>query len=129
MTERDQQRIAEWIRDAFAILCARVGRLSEPEAHLRLGFEAILRQLGTPPLRMVATTAAFAHPRTTSAADLRQIMKALDCCLAVFQRYDAVLTTAQRRIQILARATRRYAAEELQAQQRAAECEPAAVPA
>jgi hypothetical protein len=117
MMERDQQRIAEWIRDAFAILCARVGRFSEAETHLRLGFEAILRQLGTSPLRMVPAATPFAGRMTTSPGDLRQIIKSLDCCLVVFQRYDAVLTTAQRKTQILARATRRYAAEELQAQQ------------
>lgn len=135
MTERDQQRIAGWIRDAFAILCTRVGRISEAEAHLRLGFEAILRQLGTSPLRMVPTTVPLAARTATSAGDLRQIMKALDSCLAVYQRYDAVLTTVQRRIQILARATRRYAAEELEARQRVATGAPvmavaaAAVPA
>lgn len=114
MTELDQQRVAEWIGDAFAILCVRVGGVSEAERNLRLGFEAILRQLGTSPLRMVAKTAPPLHSRATaSTGDLRHILKALDSCLTVFQRYDAVLTAAQRRIQILVRATRRFAEVEL----------------
>jgi hypothetical protein len=114
MTDLDQQRVAEWIGDAFAILCVRVGGLSEAERNLRLGFEAILRQLGTSPLRVIAKSSPPLHTRATaSIADLRHIMKALDCCLAVFQRYDAILTNAQRRIQFLVRATRRFAEEEL----------------
>ena len=114
MTDLDQQRVAEWIGDAFAILCVRIGGLSEAERNLRLGFEAILRQLGTSPLRVIAKSTPPLHTRATaSAADLRHIMKALDCCLMVFQRYDAILTNAQRRIQFLVRATRRFAEEEL----------------
>jgi hypothetical protein len=115
MTDLDQQRIAEWIGDAFAILCVRVGGLSAAERNLRLGFEAILRQLGTSPLREVARSTPPLYTRATATmSDLRQILKALDSCLAVFQRYDAVLNHAQRRIQILVRATRRFAEEELQ---------------
>ena len=114
MTGLDQQRISEWIGDAFAILCVRIGGMSPVEVNLRLGFEAILRQLGTPPLRLLARTSppGFGAINATT-SDLRQILKALDSCLAIFQRYDAVLTTAQRRIQILARATRRFAEEAL----------------
>jgi hypothetical protein len=115
MTDLDQQRIAEWIGDAFAILCVRVSGLSPAERNLRLGFEAILRQLGTSPLCVVAKSAPPLHTRATaSTADLRHILKALDSCLAIFQRYDAVLNHAQRRMQILVRATRRFAEEELQ---------------
>ena len=115
MTDLDQQRISEWIGDAFAILCVRVGGLSAAERNLRLGFEAILRHLGTSPLRVVAKSTPPLHTRATASTwDLRHILKALDSCLAVYQRYDAVLNPAQRRTQILVRATRRYADEELQ---------------
>src|SRR4051812_6159808 len=109
MTELDRQRIAEWIGDAFAILCVRISSASTAEKNLRLGFETMMRQLGTPPLRMVArgTPPPFCPVRASN-GDLRTIAKALDCCLAVFHRYEAVLTEAQRRIQILVRATRRY---------------------
>ena len=114
MTDLDQQRVAEWIGDAFAILCVRVGGLSAAEKNLRLGFEAILRQLGTSPLREVAKATPPLHSRVTATVtDLRHIVKALDCCLGVFQRYDAVLNAAQRRVQILVRAARRFAEEEL----------------
>jgi hypothetical protein len=115
MTEYDQQRIAEWIGDAFAILCVRVGGLSAAETNLRLGFEALLRHLGTSPLSEVAKAPPPRAGSPASAADLRNIIRALDCCLTVFRRYDAVLQPAQRRIQILVRATRRYAEEELAA--------------
>ena len=106
--------MADWIGDAFAILCVRIGGLSAAEKNLRLGFEALLRQLGTSPLRFVAQKPPPLSANTTaSITDLRHIAKALDSCLAVFQRYDAVLTPPQRRIQILVRATRRLADEEL----------------
>jgi len=115
MTDLDQRRIAEWIGDAFAILCVRVGGFSEAENKVRLGFESILRQLGTPPLRAItqAPPPLFAPTTGASVADLRHIIKALDSCLAVFDRYSAVLTVAQRRIELLVRATRRHAHEEL----------------
>lgn len=114
MTELDQRRIAEWIGDAFAILCVRVGGFSDAETKVRLGFEAILRQLGTPPLRAIAQSPPplYAQPGA-STADLRHIIKALDSCLAIFNRYAAGLTTAQRRVELLVRATRRHAADEL----------------
>lgn len=115
MTALDQRRIAEWIGDAFAILCVRVGGFSETETKLRLGFEAILRQLGTPPLRAITKAPPPLFAQTgASTADLRHIIKALDCCLAVFNRYAAVLTTRQRHIELLIKATRRHADEELQ---------------
>ena len=114
MTRLEQQRITEWIGDAFAILCVRVAGLSVTERNLRLGFEAILRQLGIPPLRMLERANLPSYGRiTASTTDLRQIIKALDSCLAIYTRYDAVLSTAQRRIQILVRATKRFAEEEL----------------
>lgn len=114
MTDLDQRRIAEWIGDAFAILCVRIGGMSEAETKVRLGFEAILRNLGTPPLRALAKAPPPLFGQTgASAADLRQIVKALDSCLAVFARYSPVLTVAQRRIELLVRATRRHAEEEL----------------
>lgn len=114
MTELDQRRIAEWIGDAFAILCVRVGGFSEAENKVRLGFESILRQLGTPPLRAItkAPPPLFA-PTAASVGDLRHIIKALDSCLAIFDRYAAVLTISQRRVELLVRATRRHAHEEL----------------
>lgn len=114
MKDLDQQRVAEWIGDAFAILCVRVGGLSAAEKNLRLSFEALLRQLGTSPLRLVTNKPpppTRASPASTG--DLRHIAKALDACLAVFQRYDAVLDVAQRRLLFLVRATRRYAQEEI----------------
>ena len=118
MTALEQQRIAEWIGDAFAILCVRVGGISAAEKNLRLGFEALLRQLGTSPLRVVSRTPPLPFAAATaSTTDLRHIAKSLDSCLAVFERYDAVLTAAQRRIQILVRATRRFADEELRSRQ------------
>ena len=119
MNALDQQRIAEWIGDAFAILCMRLGGFSAAEHNLRLGFDAILRQLGTSPLRMVAKNSALAplSATTASSADLRHIVKALDSCLAIFERYDAVLTSTQRRIQILVRAARCHAEDELHARQ------------
>jgi hypothetical protein len=114
MTEIDQQRIAEWIGDAFAILCVRVGGLSSAERNLRLGFEAILRQLGTSPLGIVAKSSPPLSSRATaSTADLRHILKALDSCLAIFERYNVALTSGQRQIQGLVRATRAYADDEL----------------
>jgi hypothetical protein len=116
MTEIDRQRIAEWIGDAFAILCVRISSVSTAERKLRLGFEAILRQLGTSPLHIVArgTPPPF-NPVTATTSDLRHILKALDSCLAVFHRYEKILTISQRRIEVLVRATRRYAEEELAA--------------
>jgi hypothetical protein len=117
MTEPDQQRIAEWIGDAFAILCVRVGGLSRAETNLRLGFEAILRQLGTPPLRIIAASPpAFGRGAVTT-AELRLIRKALDCCAAVFQRYERVLTPSQRRNQALVRSARDFAEQELRARE------------
>jgi hypothetical protein len=114
MTDLDQQRVAEWIGDAFAILCVRTGSRSAAETQLRLGFESLLRQLGTSPLRLISRTAPPVFQlAAASPSDLRQIIKALDSCLTVFDRYDAVLNAAQRRIQILVRATRRFADEEL----------------
>jgi hypothetical protein len=112
----DQQRIAEWIGDAFAILCVRGPAGSEAETNLRRGFEAILRELGSSPLRVLAGgKVPMQRPVPASTGDLRQIIKALDSCLAAFGRYDPVLTTAQRKTQVLIRATRRYAEEELAA--------------
>lgn len=114
MTELDQRRITERIRDAFAILCVRTSGRSEAETKLRLGFEALLRHLGTSPLHEVAKTRMPTKPSTAaSPADLRNIIHALDGCLAILERYDAVLSTSQRRIQFLARATRRFAEDVL----------------
>jgi hypothetical protein len=96
----DQQRIAEWIGDAFAILCVRTNGRSAAEDNLRRGFESILRQLGTPPLRVVVQAQFPAHrPTPASITDLKHIIKALDSCLSSLARYEAILTTAQRRIQ------------------------------
>lgn len=114
MTDLDNRRIAEWIGDAFAILCVRVSGCSTAETKVRLGVEAILRHLGTPPLRAITARPPPLFAQTgASSADLRHILKALDCCLAVFNRYAAVLTPAERRIEILIRATRRHTEEEL----------------
>ena len=114
MTDLDNRRIAEWIGDAFAILCVRVGGCSAAEAKVRLGVEAILRHLGTPPLRAITTRPPplFAQAGASN-SDLRHILKALDCCLGIFDRYAAVLTPDERRIEILVRATRRHTQEEL----------------
>ncbi len=116
MNDLDQQRISEWIGDAFAILCVRVGGISTAEKKLRLSFEALLRQLGTSPLGEVSSRGPFPLSAIrATATDLRHIRKALDSCLSVFARYDAVLSTSQRQVQHLVRATRRYADDELQA--------------
>jgi hypothetical protein len=116
MRNADLQRIAEWIGDAFAILCVRAEGVSEAEANLRRGFESILRHLGSSPLRVVAQNRLpLQRPVPASGRDLRYIMKALDSCLASLARYDRVLTPDQRRVQILIRATRRFAEDELTA--------------
>lgn len=118
MTEIAQQRVAEWIGDAFAILCVRVGGLSKAEVNLRLGFEAILRQLGTSPLRLVAESPPPVTRVPATTADLRLIRKALDSCLAVFQRYERVLTPPQRRVHALVQSTREFAEQELRTRER-----------
>jgi hypothetical protein len=116
VTALDQQRVAEWIGDAFAILCVRQSGLSNAETNLRLGFEAILRHLRIPPLGMVAKAGPAPYRRVNATtADLRHITKALDSCLAIFQRYDAVLSPAQREIQRLVQDTRSFAEQELEA--------------
>ena len=116
MRNLDQERIAEWIGDAFAILCVRVGGLSAAETKLRLGFETILRHLGTSPLHVVTKAGPPPHVQfPASRGDLRQIMKALDSCLAIFQRYEAILPPAQREMQRLVQDTRRFAEQELEA--------------
>ena len=114
VTALDQHRIAEWIGDAFAILSVRIGGLSQAEADLRLGFEAILRELRIPPLGIVARNAPVAFRRSTATrADLRYIIKALDSCLAIFQRYDRLLNASQRDIRRLVQDTREFAVMEL----------------
>jgi hypothetical protein len=115
VTALDQQRVAEWVGDAFAILCVRQSGLSDAETNLRLGFETILRQLRIPPLGVVAKSAPAPFRRiAATATDLRHISKALDCCLAIFERYDAILTPAQRDMQRLVQQTRRFAEQELE---------------
>jgi hypothetical protein len=115
VTALDQQRLAEWIGDAFAILCVRQSGISEAETNLRLGFEQILRQLRIPPLGLVARSAPAPYrPIVATTADLRHSVKALDSCLAVFQRYEAILTPTQRDVQRLVQETRRFAEQELE---------------
>ncbi len=106
--------MVRWISDAFAILCVRVSGHSRAEKQLRLGFEAILRKLGTSPLRAITTSPlpAYAAPAVTS-FDLRLILQALDACLALFERYSGVLDQNQRQIEDLMRSTRAFATEEL----------------
>jgi hypothetical protein len=117
MTDFDQQRISESISDAFAILCVRVAGFSDNERKLRLGFEAILRQLGTPPLRFVSRAAPPPGHLGATSSDLRFIIHALDACLAILNRYDAVLTMTERKLQILVRATRRFAEDEIRSRE------------
>lgn len=120
MTDLDQQRIAEWIGDAFAILCVRVGGISAAERKLRLEFEAILRELGTSPLRIVARRTPVPLKRIpASDGDLRHIVKALDACGRIFARYEAVLTRDQRQIRKLVLAAKSFAEEELEARRAA----------
>lgn len=115
MTALDQQRVAEWIGDAFAILCVRQSGLSDAETSLRLGFETILRHLRIPPLGIVAKSAPTpCRPITATTSDLRHIAKALDSCLALFERYNAVLTPPQREMQRLVQDARRFAERELE---------------
>jgi hypothetical protein len=45
--------------------------------------------------------------------ELRQILKALDACLAIFDRYASAMTPAEHRIQSLVLATRQFAHETL----------------
>lgn len=116
MTEFDQKRIANWIGDAFAILCVRAGGGSPAERKVRLGFEAILRQLGTPPLRII--TRSLPPPGravSATAADWRQIVHALDRCRAVFSRYGHLLDAAQQRTRALVETTRTFAYDALRA--------------
>lgn len=113
MKPADQQRIAEWIGDAFAILCVRHGGTSAAEKNVRLGFESILRHLGTPPLHLMAKSPPPPAGGNASSADLRHIIKSLDSCLAMFERYESALTAEQRRVQALVRSTRRHADEVL----------------
>lgn len=116
VTDPDRQRIAEWIGDAFAILCVRTGGISAAERKLRLSFEAILRELGTSPLRVIARGLPSPPRRMpATAADLRHIAKALDACLRIFARYETVLTPHQRKIRELVAAARQFAEQELQA--------------
>jgi hypothetical protein len=116
VTTLDQQRLAEWIGDAFAILCVRQSGVSDAETNLRLGFESILRHLRIPPLGVLARTAPAPYRRVAATSgDLRHILKALDSSIAIFERYDAILTPAQRDMQRLIQETRRYAEQELEA--------------
>jgi hypothetical protein len=115
VTDPDRQRIGEWIGDAFAILCVRVGGISAAERKLRLSFEAILRELGSSPLSVLARATPSPLKRmTASPADLRHIVKSLDACVRIFARYENVLTRHHRQIYDLVRAARRFAEEELQ---------------
>jgi hypothetical protein len=110
----DEQRVTNWIHDASAILGAREIGSSPAETKIRQGFAAILRHL---PGAVEGGRLGSPHPtRVTemlSRSDLRHIAQALDTSLLILDRHDRALTTAQRRIQILVRATRRYATEEL----------------
>lgn len=134
MTEFDLQRITAWIRDGFAILCVRANGGSAAEHQVRLGFEGILRELGTPPLRLLARSLPVpVRVVGASSTDWRQIISALDRCLAVFQRYDPLLNARLRRTRDLIAATRSFAQEQLRSEiaRRAAAAPPlaAAVPA
>lgn len=118
MTDFDQQRIARWIRDAFTILCVRHAGSSPTERSLRLGFEAILIQLGTSPLHLAASTLPPpGRAAAASLADLRRIIDALDRCRAILRRYESMLNPTQREVHALVETTRRYALEELRARQ------------
>ena len=112
----DRRRITEWIGDAFAVLCVRVSGFSQAENHLRLGFEAILRQLGSSPLGAITKSPLPPYaPPSARASDLRRIIKALDSCLAIFERYGAVLNSSYQKLETLIRTTRRFAEEALHA--------------
>jgi hypothetical protein len=117
MTASDESHVAEWISDSFAIVCSRIGGFSDRERNIRRGFEAIMRQLGTPLIPPADASPADGFATGTSSDDLQQILQALDSSLTVFARYDRALTNAERRIQILLRATRRYTGEELHARE------------
>lgn len=114
MTEFDRQRISNWIADAFAILCVRAGGGSAAERQVRLGFEAILRQLGTSPLRVVARSVPPAgRPIPASTADWRQIIHALERCRLTFSRYEVSLNPPERRTRELIEKTQGFAQQEL----------------
>lgn len=116
MTAQDQQRLAAWIGDAFAILCVRQSGLSDAETNLRLGFEAILRQLRIPPLEVVSKSAPAPYrPIAATPADLRHILKALNSCIAIFERYEPVLTAHQRSTLRMVQNARRFTEQELEA--------------
>jgi hypothetical protein len=122
VTDLDRQRIAASIGEAFAILCMRVGGTSKAEANVRLGFEAILRHLGTPPLRLLAHGAPLRYRRgAATEAELRHILRALESCRSIFDRYQPALTAAEQRIYRLVCATRDFAAEEIEARKRVPE--------
>ncbi len=114
MTASDRRHIAEWITDAFAIMYVRIGGTSTAERNIRLGFEAILRQFGTPPLTVLADAPPPGLAGGTTNADLRLILQALESCLEVYARYEGTLTMSDQRVQVLLRATHRCASEELQ---------------
>lgn len=110
----DRRRITEWIGDAFAVLCVRVSGYSRAEKHLRLGFEAILRQLGTSPLGAITKSPLPPYaPPSARASDLRLIIKALDSCLTIFNRYGAALNSSYQKLEVLVQTTRRFAEEAL----------------
>lgn len=120
MTDLDRQRIAACIGDAFGVLCARVGGSSTAETNLRLGFESILRQLGTPPLRFVSKGAPLRYRRgAATAGELKHILKALDASLAIFDRYASSMSPAEQRVQTLIVATRQFADDALGERKRA----------
>jgi hypothetical protein len=115
VTALDHQRVAEWIGDAFAILCVRHSGLTDAETNLRLGFERILRHLRIPPLGVVARSAPVPYrPIVATTCDLRHIAKALDSCLSILERYEAVLTPAQREMKRLVQEARLYAEQEIE---------------
>lgn len=110
LTPRETRRIVRWISDAFAVLCVRTSGRSKAEKQLCLGFEVILRELGSSPLQAITSSPlpAYAPPCATS-GDLRLIIQALDACLATFSRYEAVLDATQRRLDARIRETRAHA--------------------
>ena len=113
MNEIDQQRIVDWICDASAILDRRAAATSPSEQGLQRGFTALHRHLNVTPASCARQTAWPLHEEEPiTAADLRHIIQALDMCLAILRRHERSLSTAQRRIYVLVRATRRHAAEE-----------------
>lgn len=116
MPATDEELVGEWLHDAFAILSRRKPGATPAETNLHRALEAVVRHLPSSRCDLqMFRVAAGAHVDELSNDDLRNILQALDSCLALFARNERGLTIGQRFTYILVRASRRNADEALQA--------------